>query len=133
MVVVWRADFKSCFSVPVKFVCLCVTTTPELVVGRLLDEVLGVAGVAEEEVQGTGVCDCRVRSWLWDDRRCQVIECGRIPSDLLPEPEPEYSVFREFEGFLGGFGPYAATYGPAVPENAVVGGTPERNVESSSG
>ena len=130
MVVTWRADdFKSHFSAPVKFVCLGVVITPVVVVGRLLDEVLGVAGVAGEEVESTGLCDCRVRPWSWDDRRCQDMERGRVPSDLPPED----SALGDFEAISGGFGPYPATYDPVVTENAVVRGTPDRNLGSSSG
>lgn len=97
--------------------------------GRLLDEMLGVAGVAGEEVESTGLCDCRVRSWSWDDRRCQDMERGRVPSDLPPED----SALGGFEAISGGFGPYPATYDPVVTENPVVCGTPDRNLGSSSG
>src|SRR5258706_1635822 len=130
IVLAWRTDdFKSHFSTPVKFVCLCVVITPEVVVGRLLDEVLGVAEVAGEEVQSTGWDDwrVRVRSWSWDDRRCQVIERRRVPSDLPPED----SALRAFEAILGGFGPYPATYDAVVTENARE--KPTRNVERRSG
>ena len=57
------------------------------------------------------------------------MERGRVPSDL----PPENSALGGFVAISGGFGPYPATYDPVVTENALVCGTPDRNLGSSSG
>lgn len=92
--------------------------------GRLFEETLGVAGVGEE-VQGTGFCGGRERSW--DDRRFQPVPVGGcVLFDLLAED----SALRDCGGILRRFGVYPATYGPVVTESAVVNGMPDGNVES---
>lgn len=63
------AGFRSCFSASVRLDCLGVDMTPEVVVGRLFEEVLRGAGVAGEEVEDTESRGGRERSW--DDRRAQ--------------------------------------------------------------